>query len=166
MSDTASMFKQLYNCLSSQEAILDRLAGLGQAQLDALRQNNPGELARLVAEQEACAADMEQAEAQRVSLLDEMSSRLSLEKGVTLSKLLPFATGPVRLHLQQLLGILQEKVRVVQELNTINSALIKRSQQVNDRLLKVLSSGTVATYGQKGEVRADRAQVSVLNHSV
>lgn len=166
ISNRPDLFMQLYDCLKRQEEILDRLTALGQAQLAALRRHSLEELGLTVQEQEACATEMERAEEQRLLLSGELEQALNLQRGVALTELLTFATGPVRGSLQQLLPAIKEKIKTFQDLNTLNSTLLKRSQHLNNRLIKILSSDTATTYGLKGEVRSGLKQMSVLNKSV
>lgn len=166
MDRTAGLFKELCGCLKSQEAIVDRLTDLAQSQFAALRENSLEDLQKTVNGQESCAAEMEAAEQRRLFILGSLEKALDLEKGVTLSKLLPFARGPERSCLQQLFGALQEKLKNLQELNSVNAGLIKRSRLVNGRIIRIMSSGTATTYGLKGEVRSDLKQAASLDRSV
>lgn len=166
MDDAAGLFEQLYDCLKSQEEIIDRLIASGETQLKALRNNYLDELNNTIQEQESYVSEMEKAEKQRLLLQESLKKALTIDDGVTMSKLLPFAPGPVRTSLEQLHTVLQEKVIKLGEINSFNSSLIKKALLVNSRLIQILNSGMSATYGLKGEIENNRQRVSVLNRSV
>ncbi|OPY58796.1 MAG: FlgN protein [Pelotomaculum sp. PtaU1.Bin035] len=169
MSNTAGLFEKLYNCLKSQEEIIDRLITAGEEQLRALKENNLDDLNKAMREQESCAAEMERTEQQRLLLQASLEEALKIDKCVTLSKLLPFAPEAIRISLQQLLKDLPKKLASLGEINALNAALIKKALLVNGRLIRILyflHSGLSTTYGIKGEIENKSQPRSVLNKSV
>lgn len=168
MDDVTGLFDQLCGCLKTQEEIIDRLIAAGEAQLKAVKENNIIDVNETVKEQEACAAVMEETEQQRLLLQSSLEEVLKVEKGLSLSKLLPFAPESARPPLQQLLEILKKKMASLEEINTLNAALIKKALLVNGRLIQILHSGPSTTYGVKGEIesKSQSQPRSVLNESI
>jgi flagellar biosynthesis/type III secretory pathway chaperone len=171
MSNTAGLFEKLYSCLKSQEEIIDRLIAAGEEQLRALKENSLDDLDKTVREQESCIAEMEKTEQQRLLLQTSLEKELNMDKGVTLSRLLPFAPETVRTSLQQSLELLRKKMASLGEINALNAAVIKKALLVNSRLIEILQSGFsttyTTTYGIKGEIDGKKSQLmSALNKSV
>lgn len=160
------LFDQLYDCLKTHEGIIDRLITAGEAQLRALKENNLNGLNETFKEQESYAVDMNRTEQQRFSLQVSLEKALKIDKGVTLSKLFPYAPETVRISLQQLLEGLQIKMASLVEINALNTALIKKALLVNGRLIQILHAGISTTYGTKGEIESKSQPRSVLNKSV
>ena len=166
MNDVAGLFNQLYDCLKSQEEIIDRLIESGKAQLMAVKKNSLNELNITIKEQESFASEMEKAEQQRLLLQKSLEKALNIDKGVTLSKLLPYASVQVRASLKQFLEVLQKKAASLDEINALNATLIKKALLVNGRLIQILHSGRSTTYGIKGEIESKSQLMSALNKSV
>ena len=166
MDDTESLFNQLQECLKAQEEIVDRLIAAGETQFEALRKNNLGELNKATREMEACSAAMERAEQQRLLVQHSLEEALKVAKGMTLSKLLPFAGESIRDPLQQQYFAMKEKVTNLSEINMFNTILINKAQMVNGSLFKFFYAGSSTSYGVKGVIENKLNPISLLNRSI
>jgi len=166
MADAAGLFDRLYQCLVEQEKIIDRLITIGEDQLEAFKENDLIRFNKITAEQKVFAAQMEKAEEERLLIQVYLESRLNVEKGATLSQLLPYAPEPVKASLKEVLVVLRHKMQNLKEINSLSSAMIKRILMVNSRLIQIINASVPKTYGLKGEIQGKLHFASVLNENI
>lgn len=166
MGDTESMFNQLIGYLKIQEEIIGRFITTGEEQLEALRNNNLEELDKTVCDQRSHGIKMEKIEQRRLLLQASLEKVLCLEKGATLSMLIPFAPDSLQSCLKDLLSNLNKKIGELKEINSLNSSLIKNTLLLNDKLINIFNPDKSITYDPNGGIESRTKKVSVLNRSI
>ncbi|HOV79654.1 MAG TPA: flagellar export chaperone FlgN [Bacillota bacterium] len=167
MAGTESLFRQLVDCLNEQEEILERLIASGKRQFKALRINDLEGLNKTVGEQQSDGLKMEEAERRRLAVQALLEEELFIGRGAsTLKGLVLFAPDSLKTALQIKLGVLNNKLNELKEINSLNSRLIKNILLLNERLLKLLAPEGAATYDPKGGLEGKAKKLSVLNKSV
>ncbi|NPV72569.1 MAG: flagellar protein FlgN [Pelotomaculum sp.] len=162
-----SLFEELYRCLLAQGEVLGRCLAAGEAQIEALKENDLARVRSITAEQEAFAAQLKKLEEERLSIQHALEGSLNIKSGASLNDLLPYAPAELRPSLQKACADLRHKIENLKEINSFCALLVRKILKINEKLIQILSSGAAGRcYGEKGELHGGLQLNPVLNKSV
>jgi flagellar biosynthesis/type III secretory pathway chaperone len=120
-----------------------------------------------VANQQEIAAEAQLLEAERIQVVEELSSRLNVEQGnMTLSRLIGVLESKQSEELAHMRATLLELNEKIRSTNENNAFLVRQSTRYTERCLDIITGQPVGqnVYGQFGKARKSNLR-SVLNRT-
>lgn len=160
------LFFELTGILQQQRDLVAKMLTTAEQKNIALRDNNLDELNNTVQQLTKLTLDMAKLDPKREEIQVRLEQVLGLERGATLTQMLPQAPLELQTHLKELQSEIKEDFNKLREINEINGVLTNRALQVNSALLKIFNPGNSQTYQPTGSVKQTAKGIEMLNKTV
>ncbi|MGI6552549.1 MAG: flagellar protein FlgN [Clostridia bacterium] len=154
----------LEEILMEQNRLVEELLRWGQEELEALTNDDFGRLLEITQKQQFCGEKLKALEQKRLASLEKLQNILGLEPKASLEELIK-QQPDLPESFTKLAEILRKNFRELQELNELNSLLIKQSLAYVQKVMNALGGGQ-AVYQPDGSLEAKTTIKAVIDKSV
>ncbi|HHX51305.1 MAG TPA: flagellar protein FlgN [Clostridia bacterium] len=153
----------LEEILIEQNRLVEELLRWGQEELEALTNDDFGRLMEITRKQQFFGEELKDLEEKRLATQKSFQDVLGLEPGASLEELIEHQPDLPE-SFKKLADLLRKNFRELQELNELNSLLIKQSLAYVQKVMNALGAGQ-SVYQPDGTLEA-KARKTVIDKSV